>query len=351
LLVRSETTSLDVRVAVIGCGAWGKNLVRNFAELDALGGIVDPHQETVEALVARHGGRALSFEEVLASPAIQGVAIVTQPSRHHALARRALEAGKHVFVEKPIALDIAEARDLAALAERPGRCLMVGHILQYHPAFLALKALVRSGRLGRLQRIQANRLNLGAVRREEDVLWCLAPHDVSMILSLISNMPSRVAATGGYHLREDIADAATLQLWFPGGEQAQISVSWLHPYKEHRLAVIGSEGMAVFDDGEPWERKLMLYPHRVAWNGDEAALSRGEGTQVPLDPAEPLRAECAHFLDCIRSGTRPATDAGEALRVMDVLTRASEAMRTEREQNQNAGRPAVSGRARIVAAG
>jgi len=201
-----------VRVAVIGCGAWGKNLVRNFAELGALEAIVDPHRETVEALVARHGGRALSFEEALASPTIRGVAIVTQPSRHHALARQALEAGKHVFVEKPIALDMAEARDLAALAARTGRTLMVGHILQYHPAFLTLKALVREGRLGRLRRIQANRLNLGAVRREEDVLWCLAPHDVSMILSLIGAAPSRVAATGGYHLRDDVADTATVQL-------------------------------------------------------------------------------------------------------------------------------------------
>ena len=140
---------------------------------------------------------------------------------------------------------MTEARDLAALAARSGRCLMVGHILQYHPAFLALKALVREGRLGRLQRIQANRLNLGAVRREEDVLWCLAPHDVSMVLSLVGELPSRVAATGGYHLRDAIADTATAQLWFPGGGQAQIAVSWLHPYKEHRLAVIGTEAMAL----------------------------------------------------------------------------------------------------------
>ena len=349
--MRSETTLSDVRVAVIGCGAWGKNLVRNFAELGALDAVVDSHRETVDALVARHGGRALSFEDVLACPAIQGVAVVTQPSRHHALARQALEAGKHVFVEKPIALSMTEARDLAALAARSGRCLMVGHILQYHPAFLALKALVREGRLGRLQRIQANRLNLGAVRREEDVLWCLAPHDVSMVLSLVGELPSRVAATGGYHLRDAIADTATVQLWFPGGGQAQIAVSWLHPYKEHRLAVIGTEAMAVFDDGEPWARKLVVYPHRVAWNGDEAVLSKGEGTPVPLDPAEPLKAECAHFLDCIRSGVRPATDAEEALRVMEVLTRASDAMRAEREQGESAVRPAVSGRARIAAAG
>jgi UDP-2-acetamido-3-amino-2,3-dideoxy-glucuronate N-acetyltransferase len=298
--------------------------------------------------VARHGGQALSFEEALACPAVQGVVIATQPSRHHALARQALEAGKHVLVEKPIALDMGEARDLAALAARTGRTLMVGHILQYHPAFRALKALVGEGRLGWVQRIQANRLNLGAVRREEDVLWCLAPHDVSMILSLTGTMPSRVAATGGYHLRDDVADTATMQLWFPGGEQAQIAASWLHPYKEHRLAVIGSEGMAVFDDGEPWERKLTLYPHRVAWNGDEPVLNKGEGVPVPLDPAEPLKAECAHFLDCVRSGARPATDAEESLRVMDVLTRASDAMRAERERSAAL---TPSGRARIAAAG
>lgn len=349
--MRSHQTASDVRVAVIGCGAWGKNIVRNFAELGALEAIVDPHRETVDALVARHGGRGLSFEEALADPAVQGVAIVTQPSRHHALARQALKAGKHVFVEKPLALSMAEARDLATLGAHCGRTLMVGHILQYHPAFLALKNVVREGRIGSLRRIQANRLNLGAVRREEDVLWCLAPHDVSMILSLTGEMPSRIEAIGGYHLREDVADTATLQLWFAGGEQAQVTVSWLHPYKEHRLAVIGSEGMAVFDDGEPWDRKLTLYPHRVAWNAGDAVLSKGEGTPVPLSAAEPLKAECAHFLDCIRSGARPATDGREALRVMEVLTRASDAMRAERERSRSVVHPVASGRARIAVAG
>jgi UDP-2-acetamido-3-amino-2,3-dideoxy-glucuronate N-acetyltransferase len=348
-MVRSGTTSSDVRVAVIGCGAWGKNLVRNFAELGALEAIVDHHQPAVEALTARHGGQNLSFEEALASPRIDAVAIVTQPSHHHLLARRALDAGKHVFVEKPLALDMGEARDLAATALRRGLCLMVGHILHYHPAFRALRDVAGEGRLGRLQRIQASRFNLGAVRREEDVLWCLAPHDISMVLALTGHRPTRVAATGGYHLRPEVADTATVQLWFDGGEQAQIAVSWLHPYKEQRLAVIGSEGMAVFDDVEPWERKLVLYPHRVAWNADEAVLARGEGTPIPLEASEPLRSECAHFLDCVRSGARPATDGAEALRVMDVLTRASAAMRAERESYR---RPVLAqgGRARVAAA-
>jgi len=346
--LRAEITPPNGRVAVVGCGAWGKNLVRNFAELGALEAVVDPHQETVAALSARHGARALSFEAALESPAVQGVAIVTQPSRHHALARRALEAGKHVFVEKPLALDRDEARDLAALAARTGRALMVGHILQFHPAFVALTALVREGRLGRLLRIQANRLNLGAVRREEDVLWCLAPHDVSMILALTGAMPSRITATGGYHLRETVADTATVQLWFPGGEQAQITASWLHPYKEHRLAVIGSEAMAVFDDGEPWERKLTLHPHRVVLEEGEPVLHKGDSAPIPLERAEPLKAECAHFLDCMRSGARPLTDAEEALRVMDVLTRAADAMRAERER---ATAPSAGGRPRIAAAG
>ena len=346
--MRAEITPPNGRVAVVGCGAWGKNLVRNFAELGALEAVVDPHQETVAALSARHGARALSFEAALESPAVQGVAIVTQPSRHHALARRALEAGKHVFVEKPLALDRDEARDLAALAARTGRALMVGHILQFHPAFVALTALVREGRLGRLLRIQANRLNLGAVRREEDVLWCLAPHDVSMILALTGAMPSRITATGGYHLRETVADTATVQLWFPGGEQAQITASWLHPYKEHRLAVIGSEAMAVFDDGEPWERKLTLHPHRVVLEEGEPVLHKGESAPIPLERAEPLKAECAHFLDCMRSGARPLTDAEEALRVVEVLIRAADAMRAERER---ATAPSAGGRPRIAAAG
>lgn len=333
--------STGLKVAVIGCGAWGRNLVRNFAELGALGPLVDPHDRAVRELAAVHGGRAASLEGVLADPGVHAVAVATQPSRHASVALAALGAGKHVFVEKPLALERAEAEEVVRLADRLNLRLMVGHILRFHPAFSRLHELLRGGRLGRVRQIYANRLNLGAVRREEDVLWCLGPHDVSMVLALLGAEPTTVEATGGYHLRPDVADTATVQLRFPGGEQAQITASWMSPVKEHKLTVIGSEAMAVFDDTAGWDRKLVLHPHRVGMLNGDPVVERGEPAPVALEPAEPLRAECAHFLHCLRTGARPLTDGAESLRVMDVLLRAAESMRRGRPRSGEADRRAV----------
>jgi dTDP-4-amino-4,6-dideoxygalactose transaminase/predicted dehydrogenase len=263
---------------------------------------------------------------VLAEPSIQAVAVATQPSTHHDLAKRALLAGKHVFVEKPLAMEIGHAEELADLARRLGRRLMVGHILQYHPAFSRLQSLIATGVIGRVLRLQANRMNLGAIRLEEDVLWCLGPHDVSIILAIVGAEPSEVQGVGGYHLRNAIADAATLHLTFPAGEQAQINLSWLNPVKEHRLTVIGTEAMIVLDDGAPWERKLLLYRHSVNVAEHETATILAEPLPVPVEANEPLKRECQHFIDCIVQGRDPITNGDEGLRVMRVLARASMAM-------------------------
>jgi predicted dehydrogenase len=325
----------DLRVAVIGCGAWGRNLVRCFAELGYLGAVADHHAAVAKTVAARHGSRALSFEQILAEPSIDAVAIATQASTHHQLATRALLAGKHVFVEKPLALELSHAEELTALARRLERRLMVGHILQYHPAIMGLQSLIASGAIGRILRLQATRMNLGAIRREEDVLWCLGPHDVSVILAVIGAEPSEVHAIGGYHLRKTIADAVTLHLSFPEGEQAQVNLSWLHPVKEHRLTVIGSEAMIVFDDGAPWERKLLLYPHVVDVAGDAPAAVQAEPLPIPVEEHEPLKQECQHFLDCIAQRREPRTNGAEGLRVMRVLARASAMM--NRAQTHRAG--------------
>ncbi|HEX2135054.1 MAG TPA: Gfo/Idh/MocA family oxidoreductase [Microvirga sp.] len=338
----------NVRVAVVGCGYWGKNLVRNFAELGALEALVDVHQPNVDALIASHGGRSLSLEAALVDPAIEAVAIAVPAALHYALAKRSLEAGKHVFVEKPLALEVAQASELCALAERLDRRLMVGHLLQYHPVFLELKKLVRDGRLGRLQYIYSNRLNLGKIRREEDILWSFAPHDLSMILSLVGHEPETVEAIGGYYLHHAIADVTTTHLEFPGGERAHVFVSWLHPFKEQKLVVVGSEAMAVFDDGETWERKLLLYPHRVEWKDNMPVPAKGDAVPVPVPQEEPLRQECLHFLDCVRTGATPRTDGREGLRVLTVLARASESLRSGRagpaasELSPSAARPRVA---------
>ncbi|MDF2810809.1 MAG: oxidoreductase [Microvirga sp.] len=316
----------DLRVAVIGCGIWGQNLVRCFAELGCLGAVADHHTPVAETVAARHGSRALSFEQIVAEPSIQAVAIATQPSTHHHLARRTLLAGKHVFVEKPLALEVRHAEELTALARRLERRLMVGHILQYHPAVAKLQNLIATGTIGRILCLQATRMNFGAIRREEDVLWCLGPHDVSVILSLVGAAPSEVHAVGGYHLRTTIADTVTLHLSFPAGEQAQVNLSWLHPVKEHRLTVIGSEAMIVFDDSAPWQRKLLLYPHVVDVAGDTPAAIRAEPLPITVEEHEPLKLECQHFLDCIVQRREPRTNGAEALRVMRVLAEASAMM-------------------------
>jgi predicted dehydrogenase len=317
------------RVAVIGCGAWGRNIVRCFAQLGALEAVVDNNAETIESLIALFGCRAMSADQAIADPDIDAVVIATPPSGHKQMALAAIAQGKHVFIEKPVTLDHEEAIAIVEAARAASRVMMTGHILQFHPGYRKLKELVHDGILGRVQRINANRLNLGAVRREEDALWCLAPHDVSMTLGLVGAAPAHVDAHGEGHLRDEIADAVTLRLGFASGEKALIHVSWLHPYKEHRLSVIGSAGMAVFDDTLPWDRKLQLYPHQVSMDGVSPQVVRAEPVPVDIEQNEPLLAECAHFLDCIRDGSEPITGPTEALAVMEVLERAKQSMRAQ----------------------
>ncbi|MGE3781958.1 MAG: Gfo/Idh/MocA family protein, partial [Alphaproteobacteria bacterium] len=316
-----------VPVAVIGCGYWGKNLVRNFAELGVLAAIADPDEGTAANLSERFDTPVRDPGHVLNDPSIAAVAIAAPAAHHASLASAALEAGKHVFVEKPLALTLAEAERLCQLAEQRNRCLMVGHLLQYHPAFIALRDLVNRGELGRLQYLYSNRLNLGKVRREEDILWSFAPHDLSMILSLVGQEPAEVSASGAYFLHRTIADVTTTHLAFPGGEQAHVFVSWLHPFKEQKLVAVGDRAMAVFDDGLPWSEKLRVYPHRIDWRETMPVPQRAEASAVELVEGEPLEFECRHFLECVATGARPRTDGPEGLRVLRVLTRASQSLK------------------------
>ena len=319
-----------VAVAVVGCGHWGKNLVRNFRELGALAAVVDSNPGLASDLAARHGVPVLSWAEVLKNAEIPAVVIATPAVRHAELCRQALDAGKHVFVEKPLALAADEGAELAARTADGGQILMVGHLLQYHPAFLRLQDLVTEGRLGRIQYIYSNRLNLGKIRREENVFWSFAPHDVSMILALAGEMPERVLATGACYLHKTIADTTTTHLAFPNGVNAHIHVSWLHPFKEQKLVVVGDKGMASFDDGQPWASKLLVYPHVIHWRNGMPEPERAEAEAILLEEAEPRRLECRHFLDCVATGSRPRTDAAEGQRVLQMLTTAEASMTTGR---------------------
>lgn len=311
-------------IAVVGCGYWGRNIIRSMAELKALAAVCDVSPEAATKLAAEHGVKALRVEEALAAPGVEGIAIATPAETHKELALAAFAAGKHVFVEKPLALSIADGETLRAAAKKAGCILMVGHLLQYHPAFVTLLALVREGRLGEIRYAYSNRLSLGKVRTEEDALWSFAPHDISMLLALFGDRrPKTVERSGGAWLTEGVEDMTRLTLEFEGGGQAQVFVSWLHPFKEHRLVVVGSRAMAVFEDSASGGEKLRLYDHSVAMAGKTPEVKKAEPIHVEYPAGEPLKAECSHFLASIAGKAAPRTDADEALRVLEVLERAS----------------------------
>ena len=317
----------EKHVAVVGCGQWGKNLVRNFAELGALRIACDVDTAKLSALHERFPGVKLttSFEEVLQDEKILGVVIATSAGTHYALAKQALLANKDVFVEKPLALKLSEGRELVELAEKKGRILMVGHLLRYHPAVVKLKALIDEGRLGKLHYIYSNRLNLGRFRTEENILWSFAPHDISAILYLLGEMPTSVSAHGGSYLNHNIPDVTVTMLEFRSGVKGHIFVSWLHPYKEQKLIVVGDRGMAVFNDMES-ERKLALWNQPIEWVERIPVPRIEEAELVPVPKEEPLRIECQHFLDCIATRKKPNTDGEEALRVLEVLDACQESL-------------------------
>lgn len=314
---------MKAQVGLVGVGYWGKNLARNFHQLGALRAICDRDPALLaERLDSLPGTIAFSsLEELLADEGVTCVAIALPAEHHYAAARSALLAGKDVYVEKPLCLSQAEGEELVELARRGGLILMVGHLLQYHPCVCKLQEMVDSGLLGKLHYIVSNRLNLGKVSRVENSLWSLAPHDLSVILSLVgSELPQGVRCTGGDFLTEGVADLTVTTLAFKEGVRAHIYVSWLHPFKEQKLTVIGSEGMVVFNDTEPWERKLLFYSNPLGSNGGAVATPVcPEGVPVEVAPQEPLRLECRHFLDCCESRVAPRTDGEEGLRVLRLL--------------------------------
>ena len=314
------TSSTTSQIACIGGGYWGKNVIRNFHDLGALSCVCEVDQRTTEQLRSKYPNAAFthSIDDVLSNLNVEGIAIATPAATHGELVKRALIAGKDVFVEKPLCLSIEEAEKLVELASERERILMVGHLLWYHPAILKLKELIDEGELGRVEYIYSNRLNLGKIRREENILWSFAPHDISVILGLVGEMPDCIETQGGNYLHDQIADVTVSLFSFPSGVRAHIFVSWLHPFKEQKLIVVGDRRMAVFNDLET-ENKLLLYPHTISWRNHQPVPNRAEALPVAVDPMEPLKAECLHFLECIKSRATPRTDGHEGLRVLRVL--------------------------------
>jgi predicted dehydrogenase len=313
------------RIGVVGLGYWGPNLARNFDRLpDAeLTWLCDESPEALERY-----GRAFpsarvtsSFDEFLADPSLEAIVLATPVATHAELARLVLEAGKHCFVEKPLARSVEEAERVVDAARAADRILMVGHLLEYHPGVERLSGLIESGELGEVRYIYSNRLNLGQLRRDENALWSLGAHDVSVILRLAAEEPYECRAVGESYVNEGVEDVVFCYLRFPSGLAAHMHLSWLDPHKERRFTVVGSRRMATFDDME-LERKLTVYDKGF----DEDYASYGEyiarsgdifSPRVPNE--EPLRIECRHFLECVRNGIEPRSGSESGLRVVRVL--------------------------------
>lgn len=317
-----------IRIAVIGAGYWGKNLVRTFASLPGahLAAVCDTDVDALDRVKGAHPAARIhtSYERMLEQKDIDAVVLATPAITHADLARKALRAGKDVYVEKPIALSVEDAADLVRLAREGRRILMAGHLMVYHPAVRWVADRLRSGELGDVHYLYFQRLNLGIVRRDENAWWSLAPHDVSMALLLLGRDPVSVSARGACYLRPGIEDVVFANLTFAGGQMAQIHVSWLDPHKIRKMTVVGSRRMVVFDDTEASE-KIKLFDRgadrRLDYEtyGDAITLRQGDIwiPQVPM--SEPLKAEASHFVECVRDRKEPETSGLDGLRVVRVL--------------------------------
>ena len=309
-----------VNVAVLGCGYWGKNLVRNFRDLGALKLVCDVSESgrTKAEEMAPEVERTTSFSGVFERSDIDAVVLATPAETHESLALEAIEAGKDVYVEKPMALNVNQGRRMLAKSREYDRILMVGHILEYHPAVLRLGELIDQGELGDVRYVFSNRLNFGKIRTEENALWSFAPHDIAVILRLVGEQPSEVTCVGGTYITSGLADVTVSCMEFASGPRAHVFVSWLNPFKEQKLVVVGSRKMAVFNDLSQ-DQKLTLYDQRVDVDQNQPMLCRGESEVIAIEAKEPLREECSHFLDCVRERKTPLTDGANGLAVLRVL--------------------------------
>jgi len=324
--VRAEA-SKQPGVAVIGAGYWGRNLVRVMDELGALAAVCDVNEEVLRKIRERYPAIATTphLPELLGMSEVDAVVVATPSESHYPLAMEALRGGVDVLVEKPLALHLKDAATLDSAAKESGRILMVGHLLLYHPAILKLREIMTSGHLGEIFYIYSNRLNLGKVRKEENILWSFAPHDISVILYLLGESPTLVNATGGVFLRPGVHDVTLTTMKFPKGTLAHIHVSWLHPFKEHRLVVVGEKKMAVFEDSAA-DSRLVVYHKGVDLIEGEAVLRQREDEVIPYADSEPLKEECLHFLECVRTRRKPRTGADSGIEVLRILEQAQGAL-------------------------
>jgi predicted dehydrogenase len=307
------------RVAVLGCGYWGSNHIRTLKALGALHAVSDANRARAEGFASDQDVEAIDPDDLFNRNDVDAVVMALPPQFHAETAIKAVEAGKDVLVEKPIALTVPDAKRAVAAARANGRVYMVGHVLRFHPAFEKLKELIDTGELGDVRYIHSHRLGLGKFHTENDALWDLAPHDLSMILAITGQPPSEIHGEGAA-LLDHLSDFAHVHMRFASGLRSHLFTSRLNPYRERRLTVVGTKAMAVFDDVEPWERKLAVYRHAVWQDSGQWAFTTNEPSYVTIKQGMPLTRELEHFLDCIKTRATPRTSGEEGIMVLDILT-------------------------------
>ncbi|MFN2217035.1 MAG: Gfo/Idh/MocA family protein [Anaerolineae bacterium] len=324
----------NVKVALIGCGYWGPNLARNFyqlpnAELVACCDLDPANLKRMEALYPAR--LTTDLDAILSDPEIEAVALATPVGTHYQLAHKALTAGKHVLVEKPLTTSSADGQELIEIARQQERVLMVGHVFEYNPAVLKIKELIDEGQIGHVYYLYSNRVNLGRVQSDINVLWSIAPHDVSIALFLLDEMPEEVSARGACYLNGRVEDVVFVNMFYTGGVMAHVQASWLDPSKVRRMTVVGSEKMILYDDVAS-EGKVRIYDKGVYRKGDaiygefQYKVHSGDIYIPKIDMSEPLRNECAHFIECVRTGATPRTGGENGLRVVKVLEAAQHSL-------------------------
>lgn len=312
-------------IAVVGCGYWGKNLIRNFAELGPLKAVCDEDVELAHLLASNHNVEVQTYEQILNNPQIRAIAIAASPGFNAELSIKALEAGKHVFVEKPHAYEIDDEQRLTKAQKQSGRVLLVGHLLLYHSAFLKIKELLNLGIIGDLKEIRCFRHGLGRIRDEFSVLWELAPHDISMILDINPYAVVTVQAFGSHSLTQQM-DTVRAFYTFENGVTAQISCSWTDPMRQQQIVLQGTKGYLIFDDTKPWAEKVHLVQFEKVMDADSINQARYKIEPIPVEQEEVLKRECSHFIACIEGKEHPRTDLKQASPVFDLLMRTQQAL-------------------------
>jgi UDP-2-acetamido-3-amino-2,3-dideoxy-glucuronate N-acetyltransferase len=315
-----------MNIAVVGSGRWGKNHVRNYNELNSLYAVCEASEQKRAELSAEYPNIKLftDFNEMLNDKNINGIVIATPAPTHFELVKKSLEAGFPTFVEKPFTLDFETSKQLTELAESKNLPLMVGHILEYHPAVTKMRELVKSGEIGNVKHVRCTRINLGSIRNQENIWWSFAPHDLTIIFGLIDKEPVKINATSFKPINDGVEDTVYVDLGFEDGTSAHIHVSWLEPIKHHQTVVVGETGMIVFDDSKK-EDKLKLF--KYSYDEKAVMLNRGEEINVEFLEGQPLKLECEHFIGCIKTNKQPKTDGKSACRVMKALEQADKLLK------------------------